>query len=119
MFLVLFMCKCVLPPGVKQIAVDKYININIYISKPEEKWAIYLSQMYIFLYVKYPLFLSNFNGAHISRQIFAKCPNTKFHNVTVLLKLPNYRLQYFAHASVNINLSQGIYRGIEAALLIP
>jgi hypothetical protein len=29
MFYVLFMCKCVLPPGVNPIAVDKYININI------------------------------------------------------------------------------------------
>jgi hypothetical protein len=27
MFYVLFMCKCVLPPGVNHIAVDKYINI--------------------------------------------------------------------------------------------
>jgi hypothetical protein len=26
MFYVLFMCKCVLPPGVNPIAVDKYIN---------------------------------------------------------------------------------------------
>jgi hypothetical protein len=32
MFYVLFMCKCVLPPGVNPIAVDKYININISIS---------------------------------------------------------------------------------------
>jgi hypothetical protein len=30
MFYVLFMCKCVVPPGVNPIAVDKYININIY-----------------------------------------------------------------------------------------
>jgi hypothetical protein len=29
MFYVLFMCKCVLPPGANPIAVDKYININI------------------------------------------------------------------------------------------
>jgi hypothetical protein len=29
MFYVLFMCKCVLPPGVNPIAVDKYINIDI------------------------------------------------------------------------------------------
>jgi hypothetical protein len=29
MFYVLFMCKCVLPPGVIPIAVDKYININL------------------------------------------------------------------------------------------
>jgi hypothetical protein len=29
MFCVLFMCKCVLPPGVNTIAVEKYININI------------------------------------------------------------------------------------------
>jgi hypothetical protein len=29
MFYVLFMCKCVLPPGVNPIAVDKYINIKI------------------------------------------------------------------------------------------
>jgi hypothetical protein len=29
MFCVLFLCKCVLPPGVNPIAVDKYININI------------------------------------------------------------------------------------------
>jgi hypothetical protein len=29
MFYVLFVCKCVLPPGVNPIAVDKYININI------------------------------------------------------------------------------------------
>jgi hypothetical protein len=28
MFHVLFMCKCVLPPGVNSIAVDKYINIS-------------------------------------------------------------------------------------------
>jgi hypothetical protein len=28
MFYVLFMCKCVLPPGVNPTAVDKYININ-------------------------------------------------------------------------------------------
>jgi Mn2+/Fe2+ NRAMP family transporter len=28
MFCVLFVCKCVLPPGVNQITVDKYININ-------------------------------------------------------------------------------------------
>jgi hypothetical protein len=32
MFYVVFMCKCVLPPGVNQIAVDKYININASIS---------------------------------------------------------------------------------------
>jgi hypothetical protein len=32
MFYVLFVCKCVLPPGVNPIAVDKYINIiSIYI----------------------------------------------------------------------------------------
>jgi hypothetical protein len=29
MFYVLFMCKCVLPPGVNPIGVDKYIDINI------------------------------------------------------------------------------------------
>jgi hypothetical protein len=29
MFYVLFMCKCVLPPGVNPIAVHKYTNINI------------------------------------------------------------------------------------------
>jgi hypothetical protein len=29
MFYVLFMCKCVLPPGVKPIAVDKHINIKL------------------------------------------------------------------------------------------
>jgi hypothetical protein len=29
MFCVLFVCKCVLPPGVNPIAVDKYINIDI------------------------------------------------------------------------------------------
>jgi hypothetical protein len=29
MFYVLFMCKCVLPPGVNPSAVDKYINISI------------------------------------------------------------------------------------------
>jgi hypothetical protein len=29
MFYILFLCKCVLPPGVNPIAVDKYININI------------------------------------------------------------------------------------------
>jgi hypothetical protein len=29
MFYVLFMCKCVLPPGVNPIAVDKYISINL------------------------------------------------------------------------------------------
>jgi hypothetical protein len=28
MFYVLFVCKCVLPPGVNPTAVDKYININ-------------------------------------------------------------------------------------------
>jgi hypothetical protein len=28
MFYILFMCKCVLPPGVNPIAVDKYINIK-------------------------------------------------------------------------------------------
>jgi hypothetical protein len=28
MLYVLFMCKCVLPPGVNPIAADKYININ-------------------------------------------------------------------------------------------
>jgi hypothetical protein len=32
MFYVLFMYKCVLPPGVNPIAVGKYININISIS---------------------------------------------------------------------------------------
>jgi hypothetical protein len=31
MFYVLFMCKCVLPPGVNPIAVGKYINIIIII----------------------------------------------------------------------------------------
>jgi hypothetical protein len=30
MFYVLFMCKCVLPPGVNPIAVDKYINISLF-----------------------------------------------------------------------------------------
>ena len=29
LFYVLFMCKCVLPPGDNPIAVNKYININI------------------------------------------------------------------------------------------
>jgi hypothetical protein len=29
MFYVLFMCKCVLSPGVNPTAVDKYIDINI------------------------------------------------------------------------------------------
>jgi hypothetical protein len=28
MFCVLFVCKCVLPPGVNPTAVDKYIDIN-------------------------------------------------------------------------------------------
>jgi hypothetical protein len=28
MFYVLFMCKCVLPPGVNRIEVEKYINIS-------------------------------------------------------------------------------------------
>jgi hypothetical protein len=30
MFYVLFLCTCVLPPGVNPTAVDKYININTY-----------------------------------------------------------------------------------------
>jgi hypothetical protein len=30
-FYALFMCKCVLPPGVNPTAVDKYIYIYIYI----------------------------------------------------------------------------------------
>jgi hypothetical protein len=29
MFCVLFVCKCVLPPGANPTAVDKYINISI------------------------------------------------------------------------------------------
>jgi hypothetical protein len=29
-FYVLFMCKCVLTPGVNPIAVDKYIDINTF-----------------------------------------------------------------------------------------
>ena len=33
-FYVLFVCKCVLPPGDNQIAVNEYININIF----EEFW---------------------------------------------------------------------------------
>jgi hypothetical protein len=43
MFYVLFMCKCVLPPGVKAIAVDKYINIYITLfstSAPEGKESL-------------------------------------------------------------------------------
>jgi hypothetical protein len=32
MLYVLFMCKCVLPPGVNPTADDKYININININ---------------------------------------------------------------------------------------
>jgi hypothetical protein len=32
MLYVLFVCKCVLPPGVNPIAVDKYINIDININ---------------------------------------------------------------------------------------
>jgi hypothetical protein len=33
MLYVLFMCKCVLPPGVNPIAVDRYINISNYVDK--------------------------------------------------------------------------------------
>jgi hypothetical protein len=32
LFYVLFVCKCVLPPGDNQIAVNKYINTNIIVS---------------------------------------------------------------------------------------
>jgi len=31
LFYVLFVCKCVLPPGDNPIAVNKYINISIYV----------------------------------------------------------------------------------------
>jgi len=54
-----------------------------------------------------------------SRQVFAKYPNGKYHDVTARLKLPGYRLQYFAQSSVNTNPSHGIYTGIEANMLIP
>jgi hypothetical protein len=33
-------CKCVLPPGVNPIAVDKYININVYVNT---NWINYYS----------------------------------------------------------------------------
>jgi len=33
--------------------------------------------------------------------------------------LPDFWLQYFAHSLVSTNPSQGIYRGIEATLLVP
>jgi hypothetical protein len=33
MLYVLFMCKCVLPPGFNPIAVDKYIIINYYVEQ--------------------------------------------------------------------------------------
>jgi hypothetical protein len=52
MFCVLFMCKCVLPPGVNPIAVDKYINININIivfSAPHYKEACD-KQVFFYLY---------------------------------------------------------------------
>ena len=39
---------------------------------------------------------------------------TKKFKVTVLLKLPDSRLQYFVHSSVSVNTSQGIWRGIGA-----
>ena len=35
--------------------------------------------MYINLHVKYPLFLSHFNGNKSSKQFFEKFSNTKFH----------------------------------------
>ena len=38
------------------------------------------SKMYIGLHVKYPLFFSDFNGTWISRQIFEKSSNMKFHD---------------------------------------
>jgi len=44
----------------------------------------------IFLYLKYPLFLSNFGRTCIYRQIFTKHQNIKFHDVTLRLKLPDY-----------------------------
>jgi len=44
---------------------------------------------------------------------------TFYNSVTIRLKLPDFWLQYFAHSLVSTNPSQGIYRGIEATLLVP
>jgi hypothetical protein len=42
MFYVLFMCKCVLPPGVNPTAVDKYIKIRekIFEKRSLVRWII-------------------------------------------------------------------------------
>jgi len=37
--------------------------------------------------------------------------------VTVRLKLPNFRSQYFVHSPVSMNPSQGIYGGIGASVV--
>jgi hypothetical protein len=44
---------------------------------------------------------------------------TFYNSITIRLKLPDFWLQYFAHSLVSTNPSQGIYRGIEATLLVP
>jgi len=40
------------------------------------------------------------------------------YTVTTLLNLPDFWLQYFANSLESTNLSQGIYRGIEAAVIV-
>jgi len=40
------------------------------------------------------------------------------YTVTILLNLPNFWLQYFAKPSESTNPFQGIYRGIEATVLV-
>jgi hypothetical protein len=58
MFCVLLMCKCVLPPGVNPIAVDKYININIKKSHVIYKCLfIYIYRNFIYVFLGLPTFL--------------------------------------------------------------
>jgi hypothetical protein len=54
MFYVLFMCKCVLPPGVNPTAVDKYINTNINIEtkKNSNIWMHATTYIYIHTYTQ-------------------------------------------------------------------
>jgi hypothetical protein len=52
-------------------------------------WRIHVAgnnTMYLGLQVKSPIFCSVFIKSRVSRQVFIKVPNTKFHDIVVAVK---------------------------------
>jgi hypothetical protein len=122
MFCVLFMCKCVLPPGVNPIAVDKYIRYQ-YRSLPYEKSTVFSKSISLqgVNWCSLSLFL---NATHYlltsSPSSFRSFyPSVSFNNTDFLFSAPSLNLQYPLFSLMPPSICLGLLPRLSVPSILP